>query len=176
MTDDRSLERAARSWLDEGPTQAPDHAVQAALAQINTTRQERDLWIPWRLRSMNAFTRLAAGIAAIAVLAVAGVMLTRSGAGPGAAPTPSPTPSPTAVPTAAPSGSPAANACRFITTTEAATLTEFKDIGALATPVGTGASTGCHYTAGNMDTVLDVAYTNPGGRAAFGTVKVKAGV
>jgi len=31
MTDDRSLERAARSWLESGPTEAPDHAVDAAL-------------------------------------------------------------------------------------------------------------------------------------------------
>ena len=42
MTDDRSLERAARSWLEEGPTRAPDRPVDAALARIQTTRQERD--------------------------------------------------------------------------------------------------------------------------------------
>ena len=39
MTDDRSLERAARSWLEAGPTQAPDRAVEAALLPINTTRR-----------------------------------------------------------------------------------------------------------------------------------------
>ena len=48
MNDDRSLERAARSWLEAGPTQAPDRAVEAALLQIETTSQERDLRIPWR--------------------------------------------------------------------------------------------------------------------------------
>ena len=42
MTDDRSLERAARSWLEVGPTQAPDRAVEAALLRIETTPQERD--------------------------------------------------------------------------------------------------------------------------------------
>ena len=40
MTDDRSLERAARSWLEPGPTQAPDRAVEAALLQIQTTTQD----------------------------------------------------------------------------------------------------------------------------------------
>ena len=48
MTDDRSLERAARSWIEAGPTQAPDRAVEAALLRIETTPQERDLRIPWR--------------------------------------------------------------------------------------------------------------------------------
>ena len=43
MTDDRSLERAARSWLEVGPTQAPERAVEAALLRIQTTPQERDL-------------------------------------------------------------------------------------------------------------------------------------
>ena len=52
MTDDRSLERAARSWLETGPTQAPDRAVEAALLRIETTPQERDLRIPWRFTDM----------------------------------------------------------------------------------------------------------------------------
>src|SRR5262249_45014914 len=41
MTDDRSIDRAARSWLEAGPTQAPDPAVDAALLRIQTTNQER---------------------------------------------------------------------------------------------------------------------------------------
>jgi hypothetical protein len=69
MTDDRSLERAARSWLEEGPTRAPDRPVEAALSRIQTTRQERDLRIPWRLPTMNPMLRLA-GLAVGAVLAV----------------------------------------------------------------------------------------------------------
>jgi hypothetical protein len=71
--DDRSLERAARSWLEAGPTQAPDHTVEAALNRINSTNQERDLGIPWRLQKMNPMIRLAM-IAAVAVVAVAGAM------------------------------------------------------------------------------------------------------
>ena len=36
MTDDRSLERAARSWIEAGPTRAPERAVEAALSRIET--------------------------------------------------------------------------------------------------------------------------------------------
>jgi len=71
MTDDRTLERAARSWLEEGPTQAPDRAVAAAITRIQTTAQERDLRAPWRTTSMP--TRLAVAAAA-AIVAIGGVI------------------------------------------------------------------------------------------------------
>jgi hypothetical protein len=79
MTDDRSLERAARSWLESGPTEAPDHAVEAALLRIQTTNQERDWHVPWRTRPMTQTTRLLAGAAAIAVVLLGGVLLLRPG-------------------------------------------------------------------------------------------------
>jgi hypothetical protein len=92
MTDDRTLERAARSWLEEGPTRAPDRPVEAALARIQMTRQERDL-VPWRLSTMNSNARLVASLAAIAVVVAVGIYVLRppSNVGPPAAPTPSPT-------------------------------------------------------------------------------------
>ena len=68
MTDDRSLERAARSFIEAGPTQAPDRAVEAALLRIETTPQERDLRIPWRFPSMSIPAR-------VAVAALVGVLL-----------------------------------------------------------------------------------------------------
>jgi hypothetical protein len=74
MTDDRSLERAARSWLDEGPSRAPDRTVEAALSQIQTTPQERDLRIPWRFPKMNPMTRIATALVVVA-LALGGVYL-----------------------------------------------------------------------------------------------------
>ena len=46
MTDDRSLERAARAWLELGPNRAPEHAVQAALERIEQTSQERHWPLP----------------------------------------------------------------------------------------------------------------------------------
>lgn len=68
---DRSLERAARSFIEDGPTQAPDRAVEAALLRIETTPQERDLRIPWRLRTMTTPARVAAA-AVVGVLVVGG--------------------------------------------------------------------------------------------------------
>jgi hypothetical protein len=99
MTDDRSLERAARSWLENGPTDAPDRAVEAALHRIQTTRQERDWNVPWRDRSMTSLTRLVAAMIAIAIVAVGGVVLFRPGGqpnvgGPSSAPTIAGSPSP----------------------------------------------------------------------------------
>lgn len=89
-TDDRSLERAARSWLESGPTQAPEHAVVAALERIQTTSQERDLRIPWRLPKMNLITRLA-GAAIVGVLAVGIAWFAlRPGSSVGVTPTPTP--------------------------------------------------------------------------------------
>ena len=76
MTDDRSLERAARSWLETGPTEAPDRAVEAALLRIETTPQERDLRIPWRLPRMTTPARVAAA-AVIGVLAIGGASSAR---------------------------------------------------------------------------------------------------
>jgi hypothetical protein len=98
--DDRSLERAARTWLEAGPTQAPDRAVEAALLRIDTTTQERGPVLPWRLPTMNPAIRLA-GAALVAVLAV-GVAVyafrpaSNSGYGPSpsVAGTPSPNPPP----------------------------------------------------------------------------------
>lgn len=101
MTDDRSLERAARSWLEVGPTAAPEAAVEAALARIQTTPQERDLHIPWRNTRLNQMVRASIGIAAVAVVLIgAASLLNRPGPGP--APSPSiTTPSPSTTPAAA---------------------------------------------------------------------------
>ena len=91
MTDDRSLERAARSFIEAGPTQAPDRAVEAALLRIETTPQERDLRIPWRFPSMT----IPARVAAVAILGAlllggavycSGVSADRRSAGPAASP------------------------------------------------------------------------------------------
>jgi hypothetical protein len=103
MNDDRMLERAARSWLEDGPTQAPDRAVDAALARIQTTNQERDLRIPWRLPSMNRAALLAASLATIAVVVTVGIYAFRPVGNIGGpnrslgSPTPIATPAPTSV-------------------------------------------------------------------------------
>ena len=98
MTDDRTLERAARSWLEEGPTTAPDRAIDAALSRIETTRQERDLRVPWRNPIMN---RYLLPIAAALIVVIGGVyLLTRPSSiiGPQASATPAtPTPAPPSI-------------------------------------------------------------------------------
>jgi hypothetical protein len=72
MTDDRSLERAARSWIEVGPTAAPPHVVDAALDLIERTPQERD-WFPWRFPRMTASARVLA-LVAIGALILAGAL------------------------------------------------------------------------------------------------------
>ena len=103
MTDDRSLERAARWWIEAGPTRAPDRVVEAALRQIDTTPQERDLRVLRRIH-MPTIARVAAA-AAIGVLVVGGALFVlrpgqSSVGGPGPTATSTPTTSPTPMPSA----------------------------------------------------------------------------
>jgi hypothetical protein len=179
MTDDRSIERAARSWLEEGPTQAPDHAVEAALTRIQSTTQERD-WLPWRTRRMTQTLRLLAGAAAIAVV-VGGVMLLNPGSGPGIGSptstpvtTPSPTSSPT--PTASPSPSGPLTACGLLTSDEVKDLGGNPGLGALPTESGSGAGTTCLFSDGGGNVIVRLTYTTSGGRAAFDAARGSAGV
>ena len=72
MNDDRSLERAARSWIEAGPTQAPESAVAAALQRIETTAQERDLRIPWRTPRTNRLALAGAAVAMLFAVAIGG--------------------------------------------------------------------------------------------------------
>lgn len=103
MNDDRTLERAARSWLEEGPTQAPDRTVEGALSRIQATRQERDLWIPWRFPTMKPLTRIAmvAAVAAVSIGVALYAFRPASQIGPPASPSAAPTPSPSSAATAA---------------------------------------------------------------------------
>ncbi len=96
MTDDRSLERAARSFIEVGPTRAPEPAVDAALLRIQTTSQERD-WFPWRTRVMLTPTRVAVAVV-IGALLIGGAFFTfgrqPSVGAPGPSTSPSAPPSP----------------------------------------------------------------------------------
>lgn len=174
--DDRSLERAARSWLELGPTQAPDHAVDAALARIQTTRQERDLRIPWRLPTMNPLLRLAT-VAVVATAAIGGSIYLLGGTGDfGAQPTASPSapPSPSALPTL-PAASPSTGACSLVTSKEAETLAGNQGLGALASETGTGNVTTCNFRDGGGNLVLRLVYTKAGGGTEFDLVQSAPG-
>lgn len=176
MTDDRTLERAARSWLEEGPTQAPDRAVDAALARIQTVRQERDL-IPWRLPTMTSASRAMAGIATLAVVLVIGLIaiVPRLGPGFGGQPTPSPTPTPL-ISAPAPSATPNLGACRLLSSAEAADIGGDPGLGALPTQTGGGDVTTCIYSDGGGNVVFRLQQTRVGGAAAFDTARAGAGI
>jgi len=184
MTDDRSLERAARSWLDEGPTQAPDRAVEAALAQIDTTNQERALR-PWRMPNMNLATKLAAA-AFVAAVAIGGSLYLLGPNGYGGRPTPTPSAVP-ATPAASPSAAaltpgptPNAAACQLLTSAEVAASSGISIDPGSAGPRAraTEATSDCVYATGGGigDIVASVELTKPGGAAAFNTAKAIAGV
>jgi len=98
MSEDRRFERDARAWLELGPTDAPDRVVEAALIEIDSTSQERDFGVPWRLPIMSMTSRVAA--AAIVVVVAVGVTFvffrpSASGVG-----SPSPSPQLSVAPTA----------------------------------------------------------------------------
>jgi hypothetical protein len=110
MTDDRSLERAARSWIETGPTWAPDSVVDRALDLIATTPQERDLRVPWRNRPMTFSNRLLIGVATLAIVLVGGAFALQPGSGPGVGASASPSGTPVAsaaLPSASAIGAPA---------------------------------------------------------------------
>jgi hypothetical protein len=102
MTDDRSLERTARSWIEAGPTRAPEHAIEAALMTIETTPQVRDLRILRRFSTMTMTTRLAAA-AVVGVLAIGATAFFLRPTAPDAGTTPRASASLIATPSTAPS-------------------------------------------------------------------------
>ncbi|MFL5643527.1 MAG: hypothetical protein ACJ771_14420 [Chloroflexota bacterium] len=129
MTDDRSLERAARSWIEVGPTRAPSRAVEAALLRIETTPQERALRIPWRFTNMPIYARVA-GAAVVGVLLVGGAVYLfspggRSNVG-------APLPSPTTVST--PHPSPSASASEALGAAPPRTLGDWQAMSGAAIP------------------------------------------
>lgn len=115
MNDDRTLERAARSWIEAGPTRAPEAPVAAALGRIRSTPQDRVFLANWRFARMSTPVRIAA-LLVVGALVLAGVALVAGGVpGPEPSPSPTATPTPTADASATP---PAGDATTFTTTTE----------------------------------------------------------
>lgn len=96
MTTERDFDRIARAWLEQGPNEAPDRAIAAALLAIDSTPQVRRSlrWPTWRPQTM---TRLPVLVAlGGALLLLVGGLLLGGGTPPGPAPAPaSPTPSAT---------------------------------------------------------------------------------
>jgi Tol biopolymer transport system component len=104
MNDDRTLDRAARSWLEEGPSHAPDRALDAALLRIQSVPQERELRLPWRMPTVFTNRLTVAAAAVVLVVVGAGFALSRlASTTPGSTPGPTSTINPTLVPSTAPS-------------------------------------------------------------------------
>jgi len=99
---ERDANRIVRSWLEDGPTDLPDHIFDAVLADIPTTSQRRLRWPAWRIPPMDTRLRIAASVAAVLIIAVIGYQFLPGTGGPGGEPSPSaslsPSPSPTATP------------------------------------------------------------------------------
>jgi hypothetical protein len=101
------FDRTARLWLEDGPTELSDRALQAALDEIHVSTQRRPWWPARRLSSMSNVVRLVAGVAAVVVVVLVGINLiapSNGGIG-GPAPSPTPTATPAPTPTLSPSPS-----------------------------------------------------------------------
>jgi len=109
MTNDRQIERLLDSWFTEGPTVAPDRAIEGVAARI-TRQPQRPAWRlqPWRFPTVNTPLKLVLiGVALIAALAAGAVLVAVSpNQGVVVAPTATPTvpPTPTHVPPTLPNG------------------------------------------------------------------------
>ena len=110
MTDrTRDLDRVLNAFLGDGPSEAPDRAIDAALDQIAVTAQVRRAAAPWRSAMRNRVPLALASAAAVVVLIAGGLYLSRNRPPVAASQTPgtsSPAPSAsagTALPTPLPS-------------------------------------------------------------------------
>jgi len=104
MTHQGELDRMLDAFFVEGVDELADRVIDAALDEIDHTRQRRALRLPRRFLTMNIYSRLGAA-AVIGVLAVAGTLVVvqrgQPGVG-GSGPTPSAGPSQTASPSPSP--------------------------------------------------------------------------
>ncbi len=73
---EEQFDRAARAWLDDGPTRMSDRALLSALEEIHTTRQRQVSWPGWTAWPLRIFARVAvAGALVAAVGLLAGTVL-----------------------------------------------------------------------------------------------------
>jgi hypothetical protein len=98
MSTNRDFDRIAGAWLAEGPSELADRVLDAALDEVHLTNQRRRIAVPWRLPPMNTPLRLAAGIAAFAVVGLAALGALGNGLRIGGPSTPSPSTQPSMTP------------------------------------------------------------------------------
>ena len=97
MTSERELDRLLGAYFDDGRDELADRVIDAALDQIDHTKQRRVLRVPWRFPTMFTPVRLGAA-ALIGVLALGGMMLVFSGGSRPSVTVPTPTSTPVVTP------------------------------------------------------------------------------
>ena len=78
MTSQLELDRLLDAYFDDGRDEMADRVFEAALAQIDHTRQRRRLRVPWRFPTMSLPIRIAA-LAAVGALILGGAFLLSGG-------------------------------------------------------------------------------------------------
>jgi hypothetical protein len=91
MSTERDFDRLARAWLELGPNEAPDRAIDAALDAIELTPQVRRplRWPFWRPTTMSRLPLLVA-LAGIIIVLAGGLLLSGGGTPVPTSPPPSP--------------------------------------------------------------------------------------
>ena len=106
MSANHDISRVVRSWIREEEHDSADHILQVVLSRLDSTPQRRSWWPARRSPHMNRPLTVAAGIAAVLVVAVVAYQfLPSSSVGPPAS-SPTTAPTPTAVVTPRESSSP----------------------------------------------------------------------
>jgi hypothetical protein len=94
--------RLTEHYAGEPPMRAPDRVLLEALATIDTTKQRRGRFAPWRFAQMNMYAKVAAAVAVIAVVVVGFWQLAPRQPSSGGTVSPPPSIAPTTAPTASP--------------------------------------------------------------------------
>jgi hypothetical protein len=144
MTPPRDIDRLLDLWFTDGSSVAPDRVLDVVADRIERQPQRPAWRLDWRHINMNTYTKFAAAIAAVAIVAVIGYNLLPGGsAGVG-----NPGPTPTAAPTLSASAIASAGfACE-------------DDLAGCAGPLATGAHGSSHFGPRLIHYVTPVGWTN----------------
>jgi hypothetical protein len=110
MTHARDIERVLEHWLDDGIDQMPDRVYLAILDRVEHQPQQRAWRVSWRNSTMNSYLKPILAVAAVVVIAVAGIAIVGRPSGSDVGGPGSPAPSPSPIESASPSTSPSASA------------------------------------------------------------------
>lgn len=148
MTHDRDLDRLLSAWLADGPWEPADRVIDEVAERIHRQGQEPAWRLALRETPPMTYLKPLAAIAAVTVLALAGLSLVWRPSGV-AAPGPTPTPVATTTPTPTPTPSPEASPSPVAITCDDGTATSCTG------PIGAGAFTSTSFEPGFTLTVPD---------------------